>query len=388
MSLLTDFVKSLRYKFGNLKDQGLPATTFSFADFFGDISKQYPDRYNFYIQLLESLVSSHPEAVYFLLSKENLSLIQNRKQKISLDTLEQFFQERSFQLKDLKQALTKPHIASAYQTNPLDKLYEIKNNRSSIPTEFGEETDIDKIIKRKKLLLELKDVSQSLQKNPYLEKNFKQGLTIQNGTNNIELSNVQSGGDLSDFNKRIFDDSEPKNVYKDGKLVASEITDENVDRFMRDPIYSPNNDSVTMVDRVVFIAATFMVRAVAMFILEWAVHINYVSTFTGGFGLYFGVYICIFLLMYILTNASENDFIFRMVFYYIYTKSEDGQGIIRIWLHLLCVLMLIPIPFVVREYREYEKDSMTFSEKRTILNAVSRFSLYVWILTSIVALKV
>ena len=417
MSLFTDFLKSIHYKFDNLKDKGLPPSTFEIGSFFGDIPEQYPDRYNFYIQLLESLNSANPEAVYFLLSKENLQRINKQRKNKSLKVIDDFFQERMMELKDLKDNLTEG-TKEIYQYTPLENLYQLqrelsKENNINIDTklylfknndtgtalnitnikklfndktsESFESTDLDtlkKIIERKKLLLELKDLDSKIQK-----VTGEKSKHIQ--LNNLKVSEVVQGGGVEEFKERIFGDKNTDAIDKENNILKKDlVTDKDLERFHRDPKYSPENEQITMVDRVVFIAATYIIRAIAMFLLEWAVHINFVNTFVKGFALYFGVYFCVFILLYMLTNASEKDEVFRMIFYYIYTKSDGGNGIVRIWAHLICVFMLIPIPFVVREYREFEKDSMTFAEKRTILTGVSRFSLYIWLLTSLVALKV
>ena len=105
--------------------------------------------------------------------------------------------------------------------------------------------------------------------------------------------------------------------------------------------------------------------------------------------MYFGMYTCIFLLMVFLTNARKEDMIFRMVFFYMNSQSEDGKGVWRVIVHLICILMLLPIPYVVKEYREFDQPPvLSFADKATILSGVEKFSLYTWILTSIVALNV
>ncbi|MFZ9377042.1 MAG: hypothetical protein ACO25K_07955, partial [Candidatus Fonsibacter ubiquis] len=120
----------------------------------------------------------------------------------------------------------------------------------------------------------------------------------------------------------------------------------------------------------------------------WGVYTNFINTFNKAFGFYFGIYACIFLLLYILVNARQDDYVFRMLFFYMNTQSENKKGVIRIIIHLLSILMLFPIPFIVKEYREFNKGTvLTFSEKRTIVNAVGRFTLFIWIFTSIVALR-
>ena len=441
MSLFTDFLKDIRLKLNDLTSIGLPKSSSSASDFFVDLYDKYPERYNFYIQLLESITSSNPEIVETLLSKENIERLKNDKTKKSMRDIESYFLRHRFEINDLQNTIKGNTIEPVYASIPLNQLIEAKkafstgkkatlklSNTNDIdlkgisnitsenkgllttylttpktdpkfqnPAEINVKDALDSIIERKKMLIELKNLNAKMRENPY--DNAKQIYLNKNDTapKTNPLDTVIEGGATSEeektnldnsLKKRIFGTTTPAAISQDGKIDESLITNEEIERYKKDPIFSPEIEKVTMTDRVIFIVATYIIRAISMFMLEWAVHTNFVNTFVKGFSLYFGVYICIFLLLYILTNAKEDDEIFRMIFYYIYTKSEDGQGVVRILLHLLCILMLIPIPFVVREYREFEKDSMTFVEKRTILNGVSRFTMYVWILTSIVALKV
>ena len=68
---------------------------------------------------------------------------------------------------------------------------------------------------------------------------------------------------------------------------------------------------------------------------------------------------------------------------------EDGKGIMRILVHIFCILLLLPIPLVVREYKEFKpKEILSFKEKSKLLNGIQTFSLYSWILTSIIALSI
>jgi hypothetical protein len=81
--------------------------------------------------------------------------------------------------------------------------------------------------------------------------------------------------------------------------------------------------------------------------------------------------------------------IFRLLFFYINTQSDDGRGVLWIIVHIFCILLLLPIPLVVREYREFKpKEILSFKEKSKLLNGIQTFSLYSWILTSVVAINV
>lgn len=159
--------------------------------------------------------------------------------------------------------------------------------------------------------------------------------------------------------------------------------------YRKDPSFSPDNEKVTWTDRTIFIALTYIIRAVSLFLMEWAIYSGFIKSFTNAFALYFGMYTCIFLLLVFLTNGRSDDMIFRMLFFYINTQSDDGRGTMRILVHMICILMLLPIPYIVKEYREFQKtDIMTFQDKTNILNGVEKFSLYSWLLTTIVAINV
>ena len=171
-------------------------------------------------------------------------------------------------------------------------------------------------------------------------------------------------------------------------LPTEKVTKPVVDAYLTSASFSPEVEKVTMGDRVIFLLATYIIRGMSLFLLEWGVYTNFINTFNKAFAFYFGIYACIFLLLYILVNARQDDYVFRMLFFYMNTQSENKKGVIRIIVHLLSILMVFPIPFIVKEFREFKKDTvLTFSEKRAIVNAVGRFTMFIWVFTSIVALR-
>lgn len=171
-------------------------------------------------------------------------------------------------------------------------------------------------------------------------------------------------------------------------LPTEKITKPVVDAYLSSASFSPEVEKVSMGDRVIFLLATYIIRGMSLFLLEWGVYTNFINTFNKAFAFYFGIYACIFLLLYILVNSRQDDYVFRMLFFYMNTQSENKKGVLRNIVHLLSILMVFPIPFIVKEFREFKKDSvLTFSEKRTIVNAVGRFTMFIWIFTSIVALR-
>ena len=246
--------------------------------------------------------------------------------------------------------------------------------------------------------------------------------TVQPAVPIEQLRQVQGGGDemdggatYRDFRKLYDAEKDPELKIKDGydestdrfdkdpkktdfkvlnevtgrkALSTEKVTKPVVDAYMTSASFSPEVEKVTMGDRIVFLLATYIIRGMSLFLLEWGVYTNFINSFNKAFAFYFGIYACVFLLLYILVNSRQDDYVFRMLFFYMNTQSENKKGVVRIIVHLLSILMLFPIPFIVKEFREFKKDTvLTFSEKRTIVNAVGRFTLFIWVFTSIVALR-
>ena len=182
-----------------------------------------------------------------------------------------------------------------------------------------------------------------------------------------------------------------KELLDKDPLTDKDIQD-NIDKLVReypyDYQYGPEAENVNMTDRVIFVATTYIVRAISLFMVEWGIHTGFINNFIKAFSLYFGVYVSVLILLYILTNANLENYLFRALFYYINGQTENGKGNMRIGIHVLCLLFLFPVPFVVREYRQINNKNLTFTEKRSILNGVEKFTLIAWVLTSIVALRV
>ena len=193
------------------------------------------------------------------------------------------------------------------------------------------------------------------------------------------------GGDLKQLKKKLgLDQNEKLQLTNDDKN-----NDKIVKKYTESPFYSPNNEKVNMTDRLIFVVLTYIIRSLALFLVEWGIYTGYITDFNQAFGLYFGMYASILFLTLFLTNGKKDDMIFRLLFFYINTQSDDGRGVLRIIVHIFCILLLLPIPLVVREYREFKpKEILSFKEKSKLLNGIQTFSLYSWILTSVVAINV
>jgi len=300
-----------------------------------------PVRFQFYMQVLEALSSSNPKVLQDIFSKANLTRYQREQLNSTFDNIRAYFEVLDKDGKVVEQAQKRAAAASAaggaYQVTPQD--------------DHAREAFI-------KGIAPAGDVTKS----PYNQLKEKENYTETNPYTHSQKLNAS--------------------------VIPTENESEVLQSYKNSYEFGPDAEKVNMADRVIFIVATYILRSIALFMVEWGVHTNFINTFVKAFSLYFGVYACVFLLLYILTNAREDDYLFRMLFFYINTQSEDGKGILRIFIHLVCVMFLFPIPFVVREYREMEADNLSFTQKRNVIGAVEKFTMIVWILTSVIALRI
>lgn len=229
-----------------------------------------------------------------------------------------------------------------------------------------------------------------------LQKTLKTALDT--SLSDVKVSKTGGAPSLMEIIKEYSEPAQQKQQGVDAQKTAADIFNDMDDTrkaaFVRkletDPLFNGQYEKIDFADRGIFIAMTFIIRAIALFLTEWGVYSGYITSFIHTFWMYFGMYICLFLLICFLTNARKDDKTFKMLFYYMDADAEEGKGLHRIIVHILCILFLIPIPYIVKEYRgvsENTQSILTFSEKSALLSAVDTFSLYMWVLTSIVALK-
>lgn len=159
-------------------------------------------------------------------------------------------------------------------------------------------------------------------------------------------------------------------------------------RYENDPILSPSVDEITSTDRVIFIAVTFLFRGISLFLTEWALNSYMFSGFHAAITWYCGIYISLILLLALLVNASKSIQLFRMMFYYL-SFIPHGQG--RLILHCVVLLMLLPIPFLVREnitgVSNEETEDYSFARRRAIMRVLSNLTFFIWVLTSVIAAR-
>ena len=162
-------------------------------------------------------------------------------------------------------------------------------------------------------------------------------------------------------------------------------------------------------DRLVFIIATFFIRYVSMSIIQRGIDSNMVKTFYEGFIYYGVIYILLFWFIVLFINIDNNytiDYIeinnlaiyIRSIFYYFYMGTN---GISRLAIHTLLILVIIIIPIILNIKNGKAKDTadtlnddeedkvklLPLEERTKLSKALSLFTLFIWILTSIIASK-
>ena len=159
-------------------------------------------------------------------------------------------------------------------------------------------------------------------------------------------------------------------------------------------------------DRLVFIIATFFIRYVSISIIQRGIDSNMVKTFYEGFIYYGVIYILLFWFIVLFINIDNNytiDYIeinnlaiyIRSIFYYFYMGTN---GISRLAIHTLLILVIIIIPILLNIKNTKAKDTLneddedevkllSLEERTKLSKALSLFTLFIWILTSIIASK-
>lgn len=128
-----------------------------------------------------------------------------------------------------------------------------------------------------------------------------------------------------------------------------------------------NLNNLIIQDRIYFVLLLFIIRTISTFFIN--VYGYHIKTISQRALLYFTIYVISLLLFVILANSNIAGV--KEVFYYLNINTEDGRGLLRIILQLTCICSLIPIPYIIKDKKEFND-----------------ITLYIFILASIVALIV
>ena len=171
---------------------------------------------------------------------------------------------------------------------------------------------------------------------------------------------------------------------------------------------NPNNPylqlSISYEDRLVFIITTFFIRYISLILIQWCVDINIIRSFEEGFIYYAVLYISIFWFFVLFVNIDNSykiDYIdmgntlnsIRSLFYYFYMGTN---GITKLLVHssLICVIIFIPVILNIKKQNNYmeandikEDPIISYEDRKKLSKSLSLFTIFLWILTSIIATK-
>ena len=222
----------------------------------------------------------------------------------------------------------------------------------------------------------------------------------------IELQKESKNGKIKTKNK-IEQLSNDIDYYNKLDLQSQNDTErmiQQINNFENDPNNPIEELALTFDDRLVFIIATFFIRYITIMLVQWCIDINIIKTFYEGFIYYAVIYIIIFWFIVLFINVDNsydvnymnfNGIInsIRTLFYYFYMGTN---GISRLLIHtsLIIILIIVPILLNIKNKVEYvdEEESeniklLNNEERKQLSRALSLFTMFIWLFTSIIATK-
>jgi hypothetical protein len=354
-----------------------------------DLKKNYNSRYRFYTELLK-MYNKNPKIIKKIYTKLNA-------------------------IKDLNSMEKKLLTDLNYYNNKLDKTVGGGSGGSggSGSSRGGSVLDGYKETKMREVLKKYYDM-------PNISKLSK------NINEKNQNQDKETGDKITDFNNQIdnyYDkrDDEADKLYKeqskgDGKNKDAIKKHEGnlgdldnkikkkIIEFENDPENTFNYLEITMEDRLVFIITTFFIRYLSLILIQWSVDINIIKSFEEGFFYYAVIYLAIFwfiVLFVNIDNATKVDYMsfdnfmnsVRSVFYYFYMGTN---GITRLLVHscIICVLLIVPIilnikktTYIEEENKDKDANIISYEERKKLSKSLSLFTIFIWVLTSIIATK-
>ena len=222
----------------------------------------------------------------------------------------------------------------------------------------------------------------------------------------IELQSQHKNGKIKTKNKieQLSNDIDVYNKLDPQSLNDTKRMIQQINNFENDPNNPIEELALTFDDRLVFIIATFFIRYITIMLVQWCIDINIIKTFYEGFIYYAVIYIIIFWFIVLFINVDNsydvnymnfNGIInsIRTLFYYFYMGTN---GISRLLIHtsLIIILIIVPILLNIKNKVEYvdEEESentklLNNEERKQLSRALSLFTMFIWLFTSIIATK-
>lgn len=437
--LLSNFQNIARYMDTEMRDDKKHAFQ-NFADLLiddYDLSKVNEDRFNFYMEL-QKILRKDPRILNIIMNLNNRIKIKKKKERKILNQLITVLKSMNHKPKLGKdQSQTKKENIINSLVNVLTKKYNLAApsdaNITNANVDFKAEnlytyltrtSGGDKI---KEQLQKDLDMSQDNEvvnnanemyenirnsKNPADEDRLRGVLSLKYGMNNLDnltqnILTYDEGENKSDKFARTktgveeFIDDYYKAHSKASKDEVAKELQKALDKFEATPNNFLETIKITREDRLVFIFVTFFIRYMTILMVQWCIDINIIKDFYQGFLLYAVIYLIIFWFIVMLININNITPVSYMnietnvgglqnMFYYFYMGTN---GISRLLTHsfLIILLLLIPILLNINHKKDDDTDEandrLSYEDRKKLTKTLSLFTVFIWMLTSIISIK-
>lgn len=209
----------------------------------------------------------------------------------------------------------------------------------------------------------------------------------------LEPDGLKSVDDLVSDKKTTATTMDKKQITKKAMEIYNTYKDD----------VNPKMMEIKMIDRVIFIITTFIIRYLSLIIVKWGLDTNLVNSFHSAFSYYTIIYLIFFtfitmfvnvVIAYPIMQLFTNQSILNIpnVFYYFYIYAN---GVMRLLVHVTFIIVLLFVPYIInidkinlkRNDKKQVNISVDNERKEKIYNSIIIFSTIIWVLTSIIALK-
>ena len=391
-------------------DEAVP--TDSFADYLIDdidLKKLAPERYNYYKDLI-AIFNKKPQTLYNILKKYYRFQDMTNKEKKYLNKLSFYDADKATleidDLHELKQKIAGDEKSSEIIKSFLQNIkkdvsvggdkeeYEHTGGDGGDP--YYKESAFRNALKKNYGMTNINYLNTNISKPTRSENAIGDDKNTVDAKNNAMEKRYKNQNKLVEIGKEI-------DIYNDGEYNTGQIK-KKILKFENDPENPLKELDINFDDRIVFIFSTFFIRYVTLVLIKWCIDINIIKTFEEGFYYYAAIYLTIFWFIVLFVNIDNStqvdymnfdDFMnsIRSVFYYYYMGTN---GITRLFVHtcLIIVLLMIPIILNIRKKNDFEEDDdsedseiVHYDERKKLIKSLSLFTIYIWVLTSIIATK-
>lgn len=346
------------------------------------VRKFNPKRYNFYVKFINGL--SNPSNLYKFLYK-------TRESKSYHDTLENKIKtiSKSFHL-----------LADDDKKKVINNLKLILDDKDT----NGKDGKYDAILKylENQLVAKTGGANYAIKKQLMPMQSFIEDInTVFPGIGNTPPTNI------NELVEEVSEGNQPKpSAQTSDKNNINEIKAV-YNKYNSISQISPERVNINYIDRGVFIATTMAIRILTLALIYWGLNSNIINNFKTAFFYYSIIYILFFIFIIGLVNVIYYYPVVELfsnvslvsipnLLYYFYIHIN---GMNRLLLHIIIILTLLVIPFILTldniqntdDDNDDNNDNLNISfdniKKDKIYTTISNFSLIIWALTSVVALK-